>query len=265
MGLKKIAAVFLFICLLSVPSAHAAKNKVTIQPEDIESITILAPTSMVAPITELCRIYSRKTRQDVNAVFDSSSENIANIEDGDPADIIITASKKWFDTLDRKGLVEPSTRKVLAKNKLVLARSRFLEVAQTNNIRSNFDAVYNKTLLVIADPAAEDLGEYTMQALLNLGLWDKFKSRAVLGASSFQAADLIIKGQSAGIIYSSDAQLYAVDLRVVSNISEKSHKPIEYLAAVVTGEDMPEAKDYLAFLASEEAKQIFRKYGFVVE
>lgn len=253
--------------VISISNALAAKNKPTIQPEDIDSITVLAPTSLVVPITELCRIYSRKTKQDVNAVFDSSSENAINIEDGDPADIVIVESKKWFDSTDKKGLVDSSTKSILAKNELVVVKSRWLDFSTNNkqNLVTILDGLYNKTLPVIADSNADALGEYTIQALFRVNLWEKYQNRVVLAASSFQTADLIIKGQSAGVVYASDAKLYSSELDELIKIPAKFYKPIEYLAAVVIGEDMEKSRDFLKFLASKEAKIIFKKHGFVVD
>ena len=217
------------------------------------------------PITELCKLYSLKTAQDINAVFDSAGENIANIEDGDPADIVIIPSRKFFAELNNKGLVDSATEIVLAKNTLSVVTAKALIMPPAADAKTALNNIYNKTLMVMADEENESLGEYTTQALVKMGLWDKFHARVVLAANSSSAVDLIIKGQSAGIIFSSDAKLYAKQLNVVAVIPQNMHKPIEYLAGVVVGKDMEKAKDFLKFLASDPAKQIFKKYGFVVE
>ncbi len=254
----------IIISLLLFPLSAQAK-KVTVQPEDIDSVTVLASSSLAVPISELCKLYSLKTAQDVNAVFDSSGENINNIEDGDPADIVIIPSRKFYSELDHKGLVEPSTTLTIAKNSLSIVASKNFTMPPYNGAKQALDNIYNKSLMVIADEETDALGEYTVQALIKMGLWDKFHSRVILAANSTSVVDLIIKGQSAGIVFTSDAKLYAKDLNTVAVIPQSMHKEIVYLAGVVVGEDMVKAKDFLKFLASKEASAVFKKYGFVIQ
>ena len=256
---------WLIILLVMLMPLQAQAKKLTVQPEDVDSITVLASTSLSVPISELCKLYSLKTARDVNAVFDSAGENITNIEDGDPADIVIIPSHKFFAELEHKGLVESSTKIVLAKNKLAIVAAKPFVLPRSSNAKEALDNIYNKTLMVIADEETEALGEYTVQALVKLGVWEKFQPRVVIAPNSASTVDLIIKGQSAGIIFASDAKLYAKDLNTIAVIPDTMHKPIEYIASVVVGNDMAQAKDFLKFLASKEAADIFRKHGFVIQ
>ena len=256
---------WLIILLFMLLPLQAAAKKYVAQPEDVDSITVLAPSSFSVPITELCRLYSLKTAQDVNAVYDSAAVNINNIEAGDPADIVIIPSRKFFAELNNKGLIEPATTTVIARDTLSIVASKQMNVASSYDAKIALNNVYNKTLMVIADEETDALGEYTVQALAKLGMWDKFRARVVIAPNSSSVVDLIIKGQSAGIVYTSDAKLYSQQLNTVAVIPSSMHKPIEYLASVVVGKDMAKAKGFLAYLSSKEGKDIFRKYGFVIQ
>lgn len=256
--------IVLLLCL-TLPVTAGAATKLNPQPEDIDSITIMAPSGMAVPVSEICKIYSIENRKDVNAVFDSAANNIENIEDGDPADIVIIPSRKWLQSLDSKGLIDDKSVKFIAGDNLVIAASKFMSLPKAEDARTALDNIYNKTLLVTVDDETDALGEYTTQALLKLNLWEKFHARSVIAPTSSSAVDLIIKGQSAGVVFASGAKLYNSKLNIIAIIPESMHKRIEYLGALVVGEDMAEAKDFLNFLASDTAKHIFKKYGFVVE
>lgn len=256
---------WLIILLVVLLPFTAAAKKLTVQPEDVNSITVLAPTSLAVPISELCKLYSLKTANDVNAVFDSEGESIRNIEEGDPADLVIIPSQKFFADLEHKGLIDGSTKKVLAKNGLSIVGAKNFPIFSEPNSKLALNQIYNKTLMIIADKEDDALGDYTFQSLAKMGLWDRFSSRVILAPNSSSVVDLVIKGQSAGIVFTSDAKLFAKDLNTIAVIPNAMHKSIEYIAAVVVGEDMAQAKDFLNFLASKEAANIFKKHGFVIQ
>ncbi|PIR32174.1 MAG: molybdate ABC transporter substrate-binding protein [Alphaproteobacteria bacterium CG11_big_fil_rev_8_21_14_0_20_44_7] len=253
------ALLFLLFCV----SAHA--NEEDIQPENVDSVTILASSSMTVAISEISRIYSRSNAVDVNAVFEATSELLRKIEDGDPADIVITASDKWMQKMEERGLIDASSHVTLAKNRLALVAAKGFEISQSKNLEENLDYIHNRALMVMADPATVTLGEITEKVLMNVKRWRKLRKFMVFAPTSSKTVDLIIKSQTAGVIYATDALLYKNSLQYIGDIPARLHKPIYYHAAVVVGSNMEESRKYLDYLTSEPAKDVFRKHGFVVE
>jgi molybdate transport system substrate-binding protein len=110
---------------------------------------------------------------------------------------------------------------------------------------------------------------YTKQALDGLStpernLWQQMSKKVMRGASGKNTLYLIRRGNTAGIVYASDA-LNDDSLEVISLFDESLHEPIIYQGAVVVGENMSYARDFMAFLQSDQAYRIFIKYGFVLE
>ena len=66
---------------------------------------------------------------------------------------------------------------------------------------------------------------------------------------------------AAGIVYATDAAI-TDKVRVAGVFPEDTHPPIVYPVALVAGQDTPEARAFLAFLAGPDAVAIFRRYGF---
>jgi molybdate transport system substrate-binding protein len=81
-------------------------------------------------------------------------------------------------------------------------------------------------------------------------------------AESVRAAlALVARGEAVlGIVYETDAKIEP-GVKIVGAFPADSHPPIIYpVAATVTAK--PDAKDYLAFLRTPDAKTIYEKYGF---
>ena len=67
----------------------------------------------------------------------------------------------------------------------------------------------------------------------------------------------------AGVVYSTDAQMRAREVRIVSTAPGSSHKPIAYPIAAVKGtRNEAASKGFVSFILSQEGKKILAKYGF---
>lgn len=66
----------------------------------------------------------------------------------------------------------------------------------------------------------------------------------------------------AGLVYQSDA-LGSTKVKVVTVVPSSSHNPIVYPAAVISATKNKQlAEDFLQYLQSSDAQQVFVKYGF---
>lgn len=263
--MKNIIKLALLCLFLAGPAQAESKNRFS-QPANVESVTVLASSSLTAAITEIARNYSREQKMDLNAVFDSSSELYAKIEDGDPADIVIVSDVYWLDKLEESGLLDADARIKIASNRLALVASNKFDISiESSQLEEMLDYIRNRALMVIADPSTVTLGERTVEVLKNINKWSRFEKFMVLAPTSAKTVDLIIKSETAGIVYSTDAKLYGSSLRYIGDIPSKLHNPVEYYAAVVLGNNMAEAQEFLAYLRSDNAKEVLKNAGFVVE
>jgi molybdate transport system substrate-binding protein len=82
-------------------------------------------------------------------------------------------------------------------------------------------------------------------------------------ADSVRAAlTLVARGEaSLGIVYATDARVVEPGVKIVGTFPVDSHPAIVYPVAATTTAN-PQALEYLAFLRSSVAKNIFEKYGF---
>lgn len=258
---------FFFTFLLFVfafVASNATADEETTQPQNIQSITVLAPSSLTVALAEISRNYARNKLVDVNAVFQASPEIIQKIEDGDPGDIIITPNSELMDEFQEKGLIDVYSRKILAENRLALVTSKKFEVrTESNKLEDIIDDINRRELMVIANPQDVILGQLSVDVLKNIERWNKVKRFMLLAPTSSKTADLISKSQKAGIVYASDAKLYSSELDYVGHVPKSLHAPVRYHAAAVVGDNMEKSRTYLDYLASNQAQAVFREYGLL--
>ncbi len=255
-----------FFVVLTSFAAHAANHNETEEDDlNVESVTILASTSMAVPITEISKNYSRLNNIDINTVYDASGELVNKIKEGDPADIIITPSKFYIDQMKEGGLLDPASIKIIAANNLSIVAAKEFKINKSDDIKNILEQIHNKTLMVIANPEDTSLGSYTKQSLEKLDLWKIFEGRVVPAPTATKVVDFVTKGQSAGIVYTTDAILYASQLQLLGQIPPSVHEPVNYYAAIVIGANMDKSKKFMDYLNTAPAKNIFTAHGFLLK
>jgi molybdate transport system substrate-binding protein len=225
-------------------------------------------------MTELARIYSRQANITVTASYDATPEQTRKIEEGASADVVITSHPKWLTDLKQQGLIDVYSITNLVQDRLALIASANGRLNNSNiSEKTAFEQINllsQRTLLVVSDPTDTALGLYSKEAIESLGkqksvsLWKKLSQRMVRTYSAKETLYLIANGDKAGLIYLSNA-LGKQNVAILSVLDESLHMPIIYQAAVVAGENMSHARDFLEFLKGDISKGIFAKYGFIVD
>jgi molybdate transport system substrate-binding protein len=190
--------------------------------------------------------------------FGSSGTLAREIEQGAPVDAFISAGEKPMDQLEAEDMLLPGTRINLLGNELVL-------IAPPNSTLQSFDQLTGNgvKLIALGDPASVPAGQYGEETLESLHLYDKLKSRIVLGKDVRQVLTYVETGNAdAGLVYATDAEI-SHRVRVVALAPEESHHPIVYPLAEIKGSHNDAAvRSFLTFLRSPSAQTIFERYGF---
>jgi molybdate transport system substrate-binding protein len=241
---------------------------------DLPQVTILAASSLSEPLTELTRIYSKKQNVIVTASFDGTAEQARKIEQGEQADIFISSHPFWMSFLKQKGLIDVYSLTNLVRNKLTLTISLKSNLNTSSligkSLITKLHYLNGRTIMVMGDFDDSALGLYTKQTLQNIDskehtkLWELLHNKIIPSPSAKNTLYLISHGETAGITYYSDAYNNQ-EVQILDIINDSLHDPILYQAAVVAGENMTIARDFLMFLKSNQAKQIYKKYGFILE
>ena len=86
----------------------------TLEPKEMESITILADSRLAVPMAQLASLFAHENMISVAGVFGASADQQKKIEDGESADLFITPDKDRIEQLKIKGMVDVYSIKAIA-------------------------------------------------------------------------------------------------------------------------------------------------------
>jgi molybdate transport system substrate-binding protein len=246
-----ILAAFLVLPGMALPAAAQDKT-----------ITVFAAASMKNALDDVNKAYVAKTGVKVTASYAASSALAKQIEQGAPADVFISADTDWMDYAISKKAIDEATRVNLLGNSIVLIAPKDSKVANVN-IGKGFDLarLAGDGKIATGDVKAVPVGKYAKAALEKLGSWQAVESKFAMAENVRAALLLVARSEAAlGIVYSTDAKVEP-GVKIVGTFPADSHLAITYPVAATTAA-RPETKDYLAFLRSTAARNVFEKYGF---
>ena len=230
-------------------------------PARAADVTVFGAASLADALKEIAADYRMASGKDVAVSPAASSALARQIEASGGADIFISADLDWMDYLDKKGLIQRDTRENLLGNRLVLVVSKKDNISIA--VAPHFDLLgaLKGGRLAMADPDSVPAGKYGRAALTSLGVWNGVEKQVASAENVRVALSYVSRGEvRLGIVYETDARADP-NVRIAGVFPQSSHPPILYPAALVK-DARPEARTFLAYLASPIARAVFEKDGF---
>lgn len=235
-------------------------------PARAGDVLVFAAASTAAAVEAVAALYGRRAGDAaVRTVFAASSTLARQIANGAPADIYLSANRKWMDWLADRKLIDPASRRDLFGNRLVLIAP--LGSPLRLDIRPGFALARHlgDGRLALADPDHVPAGIYARQALEALGVWHAVGPRAARARDVRGALALVERGAApAGIVYATDAR-NSRRVTIAGRFPARTHAPIRYTVALVPRRNGAAPRAFLAFLTSKPALAVFARHGFTVE
>ena len=259
--MRKLLCLVFSLMLAVMAAGCGGGDKQAAAPQESKTLRLAAAASMEKVFTQkLIPLYQQKHPEiKIEGVYDASGKLQAQIESGLAADVFISAANKQMNALRDKGYMDKSTVKPLLENKLVLI------VPKSGSEIKAFNDFSKAKHPAIGDPASVPAGQYAKEALTKLDQWDAIQSKVSLGTNVTQVLNWVAEGSAdAGLVYATDAALLKDKVTVVAEAPAGSlTKPVIYPIGVLAKAPQAEAaKDFAAFLQTEEAMNIFAAYGF---
>lgn len=225
-----------------------------------ENITVFAAASMTNVLQQIGEEYKKAYPQDsLTFSFAGSSTLAKQIEQEAPADLFISADQKWMDYVAEKLPAKTKNITTLAENELVLIapQSSHLNVASVKEI--DFKKVIGDSYLAVGDDNVP-VGRYAKKALEYLNVWGDVENRLSKAKDVRAVLSYIERGElPLGIVYSTDAKV-SDKVKIVAVFPQESYGKVVYPAATLS--EKAEAKRFLDFLSSAQAKAAFEQAGF---
>ncbi len=226
-----------------------------------QPLTVFAAASLKDVMDAQGTAFQRAGGPPVRFSYAASSAIARQIESGAPADLFISADSDWMDYVEQRGLIVAASRRDLVTNHLALIAPVNSKVRLTLRKGVNLSAALEGGRLSMAAPDVP-AGRYGRAALTSLGVWPSVRERVVSADNVRNALLFVSRGEAPlGVVYDTDARVDP-KVRIVGLFPEGSHPRIVYPAAIVKASANPAAARFMTFLRSQDAREVFRKYGF---
>lgn len=256
----------------------AEETKENQDPGETE-IQVFIAASLNTAMTELAEKY-REEHPEVKITYnaDSSGTLAAQIEEGYECDIFFSAAQKQMDQLETDGLLIEGTRLNVLNNQVVVI------ALKNSGTKVSGLADIGKAESIALAGGSVPAGKYTREALISMGILGETDDAAsvtteqvseALGGVEISEQDNVSKVLSAviegscevGTVYYSDTYGFEEDVEILENVSYDLTGNVIYpIARVVNGEadeaQLAAAEDFLEFILSDEAAEVFDSYYF---
>lgn len=227
-----------------------------------KTLRIATAANMQFVMTDLLEAFTSETGIVAEMIVSSSGKLTAQIKEGAPYDVFVSADMKYPKALYEVQLTTKAPE-IYAYGKLVLW-SNDADIKPSLSMLST-DAVEH---IAMANPKIAPYGKAAMEVLEYYNLVDSVKAKLVYGESIAQCNQFILT-QAAEIGFTTQSTLFSPQLRNNKNwiyIDKKSYQPIEQGIVILKQrrDFLDQANVFYNFLLSEKAQQILKQYGYEI-
>jgi molybdate transport system substrate-binding protein len=227
-----------------------------------DAATVFAAASLKTALDAVSAAWTAETQKKATISYAASSALAKQIEQGAPADVFFSADLDWMDYLAKKDLIDKASVTRLLGNTIVLIAPKDSDLKAEIAPGFPLAAVLGDGRLAMGDVKSVPAGKYGKAALESLGVWASVEGKLAQAENVRAALKLVATGEAPlGIVYRTDAEAEPA-VKVLDVFPESSHPPITYPVAPVTASTKADAADFITFLKSPKAQEIFKAQGF---
>lgn len=244
------------------------------EAEPVELI-VFAAASMTETMNQIAELYKAKAPNvTLTYNFDSSGTLKTQIQEGAECDLFISAGQKQMNQLDITADPEVNTDKldfVLEGTRINLLENRVTLCVPEGNPKDikSFDDLAEKlkagSVLMAMGNSDVPVGQYTQKILAFYGLdEEKLAKDGVItyGTNVKEVTTQVTEASvDCGVVYCTDA--FSAGLTPVDYATKEMCGQVIYPAAVLNvSKNQEAAKEFLAYLQTDEAMKVFEAVGF---
>lgn len=262
--MKWVWLAFIIICIISFSLGRFSKEDDTGKKSEIN---VFAAASLTESLTDIANEFEKLKGTKVYLNFAGSQALAASIENGAKADIFISASSGYMDSLKEKGFIKEY--KIFLKNRLILIENRNSRF----NLKSLSDLSAEGLKIAVGDKSVP-VGSYWEKALdralgekaitpdqregiqKNIKTWE-------LSVKDIESK-VLLNEADVGVVYTTDvtgkneSKVCEIELPEFKEIT--ASYPI---AVLYPSEKRTAVNDFYQFILSEKGMRIFTKYKFI--
>jgi len=243
----------MWIAILSLISCNNTKP---------DKFTIAAAANMQFAVAELASVYAEQTGNTYDIVTSSSGKLTAQVIEGAPFDILLSADMKFPEEIFKKGLS--------LEKPVIYAHGSLILWTLKDNVEPNLDYLRQESIKYIAmgNPKTAPYGISAMEVLIHTGMIEELKDKLVFGESISQTNQFIVS-RVADIGFTSKSVVLSTlmkDKGVWKEIDKDFYRPIAQGLVILNNREtfQKEAEQFKDFVLSTKGKEILIKFGYEV-
>ena len=257
------------------PTEEPAAPEETVPEAEPVELIVFAAASMTETMNQIAEMY-KTVAPNVTLTynFDSSGTLKTQIQEGAECDLFISAGQKQMNQLDITADPEVNTDKldfVLEGTRINLLENRVTLCVPEGNPKDikSFDDLADKlkegSVLMAMGNSDVPVGQYTQKILAFYGLdEEKLAKDGVItyGTNVKEVTTQVTEASvDCGVVYCTDA--FSAGLTPVDYATKEMCGQVIYPAAVLNvSKNQEAAKEFLAYLQTDEAMKVFEAVGF---
>jgi len=234
------------------------------KPACAADVFIAVASNFSAPIQKITPLYEKESGNKVILSLGSTGGFYAQIKNGAPYQIFLSADTQTPNKLVQEGLALKETQFTYAIGRLALWSAKDNYVDTAGNILKT--QPFQK--LAIANPKLAPYGLAALETLKSLALWSGLESKIVQGESIAQAYQFVMT-ENAELGFVALSQVLQ-DGKISSGsawiVPHHLHTPIQQDAVLLkAGKDSVAAVSLLRFIKSAKAQSIISSFGYDIQ
>ena len=225
-----------------------------------QSLKVAAAANLQSVIEVLQKDFKQKTGIDIDPIVGSSGKLVAQIKNGAPFDVFLSADMSFPESLYKESF-SAKAPVVYAYGSLIICSSQ--DIGFENWERILMTARIKK--VAIANPSVAPYGLAAEELLRKNGILENIKSKTVYGESISQVNTYITTGV-VDVGFTTQALVNDPNNKTKlywKVIDPKTYAPIQQGMVILKhAENNPAATKFYQYILSDDAKRIFEKYGY---
>jgi molybdate transport system substrate-binding protein len=233
-----------------------------------EEVTVAVAANFTAPMQKIAQAFEQDTGHKAKLVFGSTGKFYAQIKNGAPFSVLLSADDETPARLEKEGFAVAGTRVTYAFGRLALwSKNPALVDNKGQVLLSNTTDKNSFKKLAIADPKLAPYGAAAIEVIERLGASAKVIPKLVQGDSIGQAFQFVMT-ENAELGFVALSQI-SMDGRITQGstwvVPQNLYTSLRQDAALLSlGKDNAAALALMKYIRTDRAQTIIRAYGYTL-
>lgn len=230
-----------------------------------QTLSIAAASDLQSALPVIAQQFEKDTGRKVTVTFGSSGNFYAQIQNGAPFDLFLSADLDYPRRLENSGVGERGSLVEYARGRLVLWTRRDSGINLADGLKTLVDAKVRR--IAVANPEHAPYGRAAVAAMRAEGVYTAVRGKLVMGENISQAAQFAQSG-------SADVGIIALSLALTPtlknsgsyiDVPDNAYPPIQQAAVVVaTSRQKDLARQFIETLTTPAVVRILQSFGFAL-